>query len=120
VRGATSEMAEGKFLLGMGGRNNKTPVLPTRPGHARKTLQSSVKVQPQRTKESIKDAKQFFNPQKMNVTLVKEEPYRGRKTLLNKVQAWNIKRMRVRQGALAVYNEDTGVKLSRLYPTISS
>ena len=50
------------FCWGMGGRNNKTPVLPTRTGACSEDLTVQCEGQPQRAKESIKDAKQFFNP----------------------------------------------------------
>jgi hypothetical protein len=46
----------------MGGRNNKTPVLPTRTGACSEDLTVQCEGQPQRAKESIKDTKQFFNP----------------------------------------------------------
>ena len=50
------------FCWGMGGRNNKTPVLPTRTGACSEDLTVQCEGQPQRAKESIKDTKKIFNP----------------------------------------------------------
>jgi len=59
---------------------------------------------------------------KMNVTPGnRKSRIEEKETLLNKVQAWNIKRNASNAKAHWQFTtEDAGVKLSRLYPTISS
>ena len=53
------KMVEAKLLLGMGARNNKTPVLPTRTGACSEDLPVQWKGQPQRAKGSIEGTKKF-------------------------------------------------------------